>query len=143
MIVAFLSLFKNFWRDVIWRTTKSRSANCSHILSGNQKRRKTEIAYLDVHILVEEDVAHLEIAVDDALGVHVFDSSGNLNSVEADFWFSDEATLLHHIHQRAIRAQLQDNVCAFFVCEGSAEFDNIWVVHFRMNLKLGLELAVC
>ena len=60
---------------------------------------QSEVADLDRHVLREEHVAQLEIAVDDAGGVHVAQSVGQLSQVEANLRLRQRLAVLHHVHQ--------------------------------------------
>lgn len=104
--MALLALFKDLWRDVIWRATQSCPADGLHVPSGDQQGCETEIANLDIHVPVEKDVSHLEIPVDYALRVHVFNGARDLDSIEAHLRFRQALSPLNHVHQRSIRAEL-------------------------------------
>ena len=60
----------------LWRSVVSRRNVTGHLWVLNA--RKTEIANLQVAVLVDEDVGWLEIAVDDTGGVDILQSAENL-----------------------------------------------------------------
>lgn len=140
VIMALLALFQDLRCDVVWCSAKGRSADSVHITSCNQKSRETKVTNLGIHLRVEEDVAHLQISVDDALAMHVLDCASDLNRVEANLGFGEAFSSLHHIHEGAVGAELEGQVCRLVEGEGSEELHNVLVVHLGMDLKLGLEL---
>lgn len=138
--MALAALFENLGGNVVGRAAQRRPPHDLHVLAGEEERSQTKVANLGVHVLVEEDVAHLEIAVDNALGVHVLDGTGNLDRVEADLWLRESLSSLDHVHQGAVGAQLQDQVGAALKGEGAVELDDVLVAHLGVDLQFGLEL---
>jgi hypothetical protein len=61
---------------------------------------------------IEENIAHLQVTVDDALGMHVLDCSSNLDRVESDLGLSDSLAPLDHVHERPVVALLQNEIRA-------------------------------
>ena len=45
---------------------------------------QSKVSNLDVHLSIEEYIAHLQIAMDDRPLVHILDSSTDLNHVSTD-----------------------------------------------------------
>ena len=63
-----------FRGDVVWSP-----ADCSFLfLRELQLSREAEVSYFEFHTAVDEDVSHLEISMDDTIGVHVLDSREDL-----------------------------------------------------------------
>ena len=78
-----LFAFKNFWCDVVGSST-----DCSLPLSVELKLgSQTEVTNLDLHLVVEEQVAELEISVDDTVAVQVLDGCADLIDVALDLKF--------------------------------------------------------
>ena len=111
-----------------------------HISTCHQKSGKPKITNLCVHLGIEEDVAHLQISVDNAFAVHVLNRTSDLDRVETDLGLGETFPSLHHIHQGTIGTQFENQVGAPFERKGSQELDNILVLHLGVNLELGLEL---
>jgi hypothetical protein len=78
--------------------------------------------------------------VDDPFGMHILDCACHLHSPKSDFWFGDIFSLLYHIHQRSIWAELQYYVGAFLIGKSTVKLDDIGVLHLGMNLELRLKL---
>src|SRR3569833_279384 len=105
MVMASLPFLQDLGGYVVWSTTERRSANRLHVLARHQQGGQAKVPDLGVHMLVQEDVAHLEVAVDHALGVHVLDGACNLDGIVPDLGLRHTASPLDHIHERPIRAQ--------------------------------------
>jgi len=84
--------------------------------------------------MVQEQIPHLEIPMDDIPCVHVFDGSAKLDCVSPYLWEAQTSPLLHHIHDRPIRAEFEDNKSTFLEGEGAMELYDVWMLHFRMDL---------
>lgn len=58
-----------------------------------------KITDLDIHVIVEEDVAELQVSVDDSVGVQVLDTFEQLGHVVASLWLSHSLTPLVQLQQ--------------------------------------------
>lgn len=58
-----------------------------------------EITYLDLHVIIEEDVAQLQVSVDDSVVVQVLDTLEQLCHVVASLWLSHGLTPLVQLQQ--------------------------------------------
>lgn len=134
------SLLENLWSDVVGSSAKSCATNCLHVPTSYQQRSEAEIANLGVHLSIQKDVSHFQITVNDSFVVHVLDGASDLNCVEANFGLSETLPSLNHIHERTIRANFENQVCALVERKGAEEFDNVLLPHLGMYLELGLEL---
>ena len=72
-----LLAFENFGSDIVWSTADSTLTLTIELKLGGQ----TEISDLDFHLVVNEEVTKLEISVDDAMTVKIFDGSADLIDV--------------------------------------------------------------
>ena len=97
--MALLALLEDLGGDVVGRSAQGRSPHDLHVLARQEQSSQAKIANLDIHVLVEEDVAHLQVAVDDALHVHVLDGAGNLDRVESHLGFRHTLAPLDHVHK--------------------------------------------
>lgn len=138
--MTLLSLLENFGCDVIGRATQSCPSYGLHIAAGNEQSSQSKVANLGVHSVVEEDVTHLQISVNDALSMHVLDGSGDLHRVESNLGLRQPLALLDHVHKRTIGAELENKIHAVMKRERSEELDNVLLVHLRVDLEFGLEL---
>ena len=75
--------FKHLGRDVIRRSTDCALLLAVEIELGGQ----AEVAQLDLHLVVEEQVAQLQISMDDSVLVQVLQSMDNLSRVALHFKF--------------------------------------------------------
>jgi hypothetical protein len=62
--------------------------------------RESEICDLGVHLVVDEHVAKLEVAMDNVLGVEVLAALHELTHVVTDLRLREGLAGLHHVHQR-------------------------------------------
>ena len=69
---------QDFGGNVVWTTTNGLLA-LSRVL---YKSSQTEVPDLDIHIGVEEDVAELEVAVNNLMCVHIVARADELNREE-------------------------------------------------------------
>lgn len=58
-----------------------------------------KITYLDLHVVIEEDVAQLQVSVDDSVVVQVVDTLEQLSHVVAGLRLSDSLTPLVQLQQ--------------------------------------------
>lgn len=84
--------------DVVWGTTECCPSDGVHVITSHQKGSQSEIADLGVHVPVKEDVAHFEVAMNDAFAVHILDSASNLHCEKAHFGFRQALPPLHQVH---------------------------------------------
>jgi len=102
-VVSTAAPLQNFGCKIVGRAAHSGTSGTDIVL-GDKQRSKAEIADLDVHVSVEEQVAGFEISVDNLAGVKVLDSAAGLDQIPTDFRHGNEATLLDHIGERSIIA---------------------------------------
>ena len=57
-----------------------------------QSRSQPEVAQLDLHFIVQEQVSELEVSVNDAVGDEVLKTLNNLDQVALDFQFGETFT---------------------------------------------------
>lgn len=142
MIMSSLVLGKDLRGNVVWRPAECCSSTSLPVFSRHEESCETKVADLHIHILVQEDVSHLEITVDDAFGVHILDRTSHLDRPESYLGLRDKLPLLDHVHQRSIWAEFQNDVCAFLKGKRSVELDDIGVVHLGMDLEFCLEFLL-
>lgn len=58
-----------------------------------------QITYLDLHVIIKEDVAQFQVSVDDSVAVQVLDTLEQLGHVVASFWLSHSLTTLVQLQQ--------------------------------------------
>ena len=142
MIVSLPALCENLGCDVVGCPTK-RSSPIQRIFALREHQgSEAKVANLHVHVVIEEDVAHLQVAMDDVLAMEIFDGPTYLDHESADFRLGQELPLLDHLHQRAVVAELQDHKSRFAESEGSMELDDVRVMHLGVDLELCFELDV-
>ena len=61
--------------------------------------REAKVANLDVHVPVEEQIAELEVAMDDLVCVHVVAGTDELDQEKAGLWLGEAATAAKHVHE--------------------------------------------
>lgn len=80
------ALFKDFWRNIIWRATERSSSSKSRFLVRNENGSKTKVANLYIHVGIQEEVSHLQIPMYNISLVHVLDRTTKLNCDTSHFW---------------------------------------------------------
>ena len=73
--------FKHFWRDIVGSTANRAFFLAIEVEFGGE----TEIAQLDLHLVVEEEIAEFEIAMDDAMRVQILQRVNDLHRVALHF----------------------------------------------------------
>lgn len=127
----------NLRRDIIWGPTQSPFLLIAKLELGGQP----EVADLEIHVLVEEDVAHLEVPVDDPIAVHVLEGRDDLEHEVPGLLDGELLPLLDHLAECFVNAELQDDVDVLGVLEDAVELDYVLVVQGFMNLDFGKQLS--
>lgn len=81
-----------------------------------------------LHVIVEEDVAELEIPVDDLVLVEVLDPQEDLLHEVSGLRLGDGLSPLVQLHHGASAAELEDDVDKVVVLEVAEELDDVDVV---------------
>ena len=115
MVMSSLVLGKNFGGDIVGSTTERSPSAILPVLASHQERSKPEVTNFDIHVFIQEYVSHLEIPMNDTSGVHILDSSCYLDRPKPYLGFCNIFSLLNHVHQGAIGAELEHNECAFVI----------------------------
>ena len=121
--MALLSL-EHFRGDIVGRTADRSLALTIELKLGCQ----TEITDLNLHLVVEEEVTELEISMNDAMTVKVFDSCADLIDVTLDFELVEALTTAQQLVQRLVLAQLEEDIDVLGVFEEVFEADDVVLV---------------
>ncbi len=124
-LVRVALLVEDLGRDVVRRAAQSLFAFALEIDACGQAK----VADLELHVVVEEQVAQLQVTVNDFVVVQVLTSQDDLTHKIAGLGLSDGLTSLVHLHERSPATQLQDNVHVLIVLEERVELDNVLVMH--------------
>ena len=108
-----LFAFEDLRRDIVGSTANRALPLTIKLELGSE----TEIADLDLHLVVKEEVAQLQISVDDAMTVEVLDSGADLVDVALDFELMEALTPAQELVQRLILAELEEDVDILCVLE--------------------------
>ena len=127
---------KNLGCDVVRCATNSLLA----FSWGFDEGGETEVAYFDVHISVEEDVAKLEVAMNDLVVVHILACANELDHEEASFRFCEAPSTTEHVHEGAIVAELEGHVHVLFVLKAVFEVNDVGVFEGLVDFDFGIEL---
>ena len=105
LLAMALAFFQDLGSQVVGGAAHGGSPLGVHVFPTDKQSSEAKVADLDVHLLVEEQVAGLEVAVDDVAGMQVFDSARDLDDEATDFGHSDVFATLEHVGKRAAGAQ--------------------------------------
>ena len=97
---------------------------------------EAKIANFDVHLMVEKEVAKLEVTVDDLIGMHVMARSEELNHEVSRLGFRKATSPSKHVHKRTSLAELEDHVDILRIFEAFAKINNIGMLKRPVNLDL-------
>ena len=112
------------WRDVVWRAAQSLLPLPVVV----HPRGQPEVSDLDLHGVVEEDVAELEVPVDDLVGVEILDAGEQLMHEVPRLWLRDGLASFVELHQGSAAAEFQDDVHEVGVLEVGEELHDVGIV---------------
>ena len=119
------STLKHFGCDVVRRSANSPLLLAVKIELGG----KTEVSQLDLHLVVEEQVAELEVSVDYAVRVQVLERVDDLLGVALDLELVETLAPLQQLVHALVAAELEENVDTLAVLEKVHELRHILVLH--------------
>ncbi len=90
--------------------------------------------------MLDHDVLGLDVPVDDALVVHVFEGSDDLLAVVGCLLLC-KFDLSPEVPEQALGTVLEDEVDIFVVVEDPVEFEDVRVVHVRLEFYLPEDLV--
>ena len=130
---------EDLWSQVVRGSTDSALSFALVENLGGQ----SEISNLESHMVREEQVSKLEVAVDDLLGVDVLDGLHQLVDVVAGLDLVKLLTAFNQVCQGLIGADVQHDVDILLVFEVSIEADDVLVIERPVNLNLTCQLLAC
>ena len=112
---------------------------------------QTEVSDLALHVVVEEDVAQLEVSVDDLVLVEVENSKENVSHEVSSLRLGDCLPSLVKLHQTSFSADFQDDVDKITIFEVGVEFHQVGVgdgfvqpEHKKtLKMKKNLDISNC
>lgn len=113
------------------------------LVGAGQAGGQTKVSDLDVEVLVEEEVAELEVAMDDVDAVHVSDGVKELLHVVLDLRLRESLPSLDHFVHGLVLAQLEEDVAVDLVLEEVLVLADVVVLEAAVDLDLGLQLLPC
>jgi hypothetical protein len=132
------SAFEYFWCDVVWRTT-----NGPLLLSVKiELCGETKVSQFDLHLIVEEQVAELEISVDHTVGVQVLERVDHLLGVALDLELVQALAPLQKLVHALVLAQLEQDVHILTVFKEMKKLGNIWMLDRPVNFDLTHQLLL-
>ena len=121
--MALLSL-EHLRGDIVGRTADRTLALTIEL----KLRRQTEVTNLNLHLVVKEEVTELEISMNDAMTVKVFNCGTDLIDVTLDFELVEALTSAQQLVQRLVLAQLEENIDVLSILEEVFETDDVVLV---------------
>lgn len=104
------------------------------------QRSKTKVPHFDIHVSVEEEVAELEVSVDDLMGVHIVAGADDLDEEKTCFRLGIPLAAAEHVHHAAVVTELKGHVHIFIVFKALLKTDNIGMLKRAVELDLCVEL---
>lgn len=89
---------------------------------------ESEVADLDLHALVDEEVSEFQVAVNDSVGVQVLECAYNLHGVTLHFQLVEPLPALEQVIQRLILANFEQDVHIFGVFKKVIELAHMLVL---------------
>lgn len=133
--------FQDLWGDVVGCAT-DRALLLAIVL---QLGCQAKISNLHAYISIKEEVSKLEISVNDATPMQVFQCHDQLVQVEHGLWLGQPlaGSLAHEFVQSLVRAHLEDDVDVLTVLEVVVEVNDLVMIQTTVNRDLGSELRMC
>ena len=97
-----LRLIQDFGGDVV-----RCPAQCSStllILFRHDHGRETKVPYFDIHVVVQEEVPHLQVSMGNMPLMKILNSSAELDHDPSHFRQTERLPLPDHVHNRAVGA---------------------------------------
>lgn len=130
--------FEHFWRDVVWRST-----NCALFLSVEVKLGgEAEVAQLDLHLVVQEEVAKLQVAVNNPVLVQVLQSVYDLHGVALNFQLVQSLAALQQLVHALVLAQFEQDVHVLAVFKEVLEVAHVAVLDAAVDFDLAHQLLL-
>lgn len=127
-----LLALKHLRCDIVGSTTDGSLALSIELQLGS----KTEITNLDLHLVVKEEVAKLEISMNDAMTVKVLNGGTDLVDVALHLELVKALTAAQQLVQGLVLAQLQEDVDVLCVLKEVFEAYDVVLVKRAVNLDL-------
>lgn len=119
------------------------TANCSLSLAIElELGGKTEITDLNLHLVVKEEIAQLEISMNDAMTVEVLDGGTDLVYVALNFEFVEALASAEQLVEGLVLTQLEQDVDVLGVLEEVFETDDVVLVKGAVNFDFGHQLLL-
>mmetsp|Transcript_50512 Transcript_50512/g.60914 ORF Transcript_50512/g.60914 Transcript_50512/m.60914 type:complete len:257 (+) Transcript_50512:735-1505(+) len=136
---AIFIAINHFRRYVVRRSTN----RTPFIIRMGQLRRQPKIANFHAKILVQEQIAKFQIAMNYIVRMHVFESLNHLVHKIHHFQLRKSLAPFDQFVQGLICAQLQQNIAVRAIFEEMLNVAYVLVLQRPMDLDLGLELLKC
>ena len=104
---------------------------------------KTKVTDFDIHVSVEEEIAELEVSVDDLMGVHIVAGADDLDEEKTCFRLGIPFAATKHIHHTAVVAELKSHVHVFVIFKTFLEANDIGVLERAVEFDLCIKLDGC
>ena len=103
---------------------------------------KTKVACLHLHLVVDEEIAQFQVAMDHAVLVHVLDGLQDLLGVALHLKLTESLAALDLLVEGGVAADLHDYVNVLLVFKEVFELDDVRVVHRAVDSNLTLQLLL-
>mmetsp|Transcript_25506 Transcript_25506/g.61327 ORF Transcript_25506/g.61327 Transcript_25506/m.61327 type:complete len:397 (-) Transcript_25506:312-1502(-) len=126
----------DFWGNVVGRPADGLAL----LVGGVDATRQAKVSDLDVHGLGEEEVAELEVSVDNVAIVHEAHGLHYLVHEEARLLFCERLPAFDHLVDALVVAELKEDVAVDLVLEEVLVLADVGVLHRSMDLDFSLKL---
>lgn len=101
---------------------------------------ESKIPDFQIHVIIEENVTHFEIAVNNTITMHVLQRRDNLQHKISCLFDGQFFSLFYHLTQCLVSAELEYNVDILGVFEDAVELDNVLMVESLVDFNFGQQL---
>lgn len=138
--MTFASLLQDFRGKVVRGAAHGSPTNGAEIALRDEQGSESEVSHFDIHILIQKQIARLQVSMHNVALVQVFDCAACLNHESSNLRHSKELSLLDCISEGAIRAYFEHHVGTEFERECAVEFNDVWMRELGVDLELGHKL---
>jgi hypothetical protein len=126
------SSFQHFRRDVVRSTANGSFLFSIKIELGSQ----TEVTQFDLHFIIDEQIAQLQVSVNDSVGVQVLQSTDDLHGVALDLQLVKSFPAFEKFIETVVGAQFKQDIDILHVFEKVHKLSHVHMLHRPVDFDL-------